>query len=264
MISVILPIYNAETYLDESIDSVLAQSYSNWELILVNDGSTDKSERIALKYKLKYNRISYFKQENKGVSSARNLGLSVMKGDFFCFLDADDLLPDKSLELRLGKLKTDKYDCVDGSINIFNEEIKNITGSYTPRFNGIPIIELVRLTGSCFFGITWLMRNKEDIIPFDESISHGEDLLFLIENYGLSQFTYTKEIVLYYRKGHNSAMSNLLGLERGYKSIYAKLKLDSQINSMDLSIMKLKVKKFMILDYLKRLNLVGVLRMIFW
>ena len=89
-------------------------------------------------------------------------------------------------------------------------------------------------------------------------------MLFLIENYGLSQFTYTKEIVLYYRKGHNSAMSNLLGLERGYKSIYAKLKLDSQINSMDLSIMKLKVKKFMILDYLKRLNLVGVLRMIFW
>ena len=92
--SVIIPIYNAGQYLDDAINSVISQTigFSNIELILVNDGSTDNSEDICMKYKEKYSNIIYVKQKNKGVSSARNKGLSLATGQYVNFLDADDLV----------------------------------------------------------------------------------------------------------------------------------------------------------------------------
>ena len=89
LISVIIPFYNAEKYLEETIRSVLYQSYSNWELILINDGSTDASENIVHPF-LSDPRIKYFKQLNAGVSVARNKGMELSSGKFLAFLDADD------------------------------------------------------------------------------------------------------------------------------------------------------------------------------
>ena len=89
-ISVIVPFFNAEKYLDSCIRSVLEQTYSNWELILIDDGSTDKSGIIADEYMRRDTRIHVIHQENAGVSSARNRGLDVASGDYISFLDADD------------------------------------------------------------------------------------------------------------------------------------------------------------------------------
>ena len=100
LVSVIMPVFNAEKWLRYAIDSVLDQHYKHIELLVINNGSTDKSHEHILSYQDQ--RIRYFhQQKNMGVSAARNIGLNHMTGDFFCFLDADDLMPEKAILSRL-------------------------------------------------------------------------------------------------------------------------------------------------------------------
>ena len=98
MISIIIPAYNAADYLAQTIESVLNQTYSDFELILIDDGSTDRTREIIKDYQCKDARIKYFYKENGGVSSARNLGLQKATGDFVSFLDSDDLWDRRFLE----------------------------------------------------------------------------------------------------------------------------------------------------------------------
>ena len=95
MISIIIPVYNTQQYLPRCIDSILSQSFTDFELLLIDDGSTDGSGKICDAYAEKDNRIRVFHKENGGVSSARNLGLNEAQGEWICFVDSDDeLLPD--------------------------------------------------------------------------------------------------------------------------------------------------------------------------
>ena len=98
-ISVVIPIYNAEKYLTKCLDSVTSQTYDNLEIILVNDGSTDKSLEICEKYKDKDNRIILINKENKGVSSARNVGIEKSTGKYIIFIDADDYIEKDMFEV---------------------------------------------------------------------------------------------------------------------------------------------------------------------
>ena len=103
LISIIIPVYNAEKYLRQCLDSVLAQTYTNWECLLVDDGSKDSSGTICDEYASKDSRFKVFHKENGGVSSARNVGIDNMTGEFVSFIDADDLLYPSSLaELIVG------------------------------------------------------------------------------------------------------------------------------------------------------------------
>ena len=90
MISIIIPVYNAASYLDKCIESILHQKYKDFELLLINDGSTDNSGDICDAFALKDNRISVFHQQNQGVSAARNLGIEQAKGEWLQFIDSDD------------------------------------------------------------------------------------------------------------------------------------------------------------------------------
>lgn len=99
MISVIIPCYNQSHYLEECMASVLNQSYANWEAIIVNDGSVDNTDIIGRSLVLKDDRIRYFYQENSGVSSARNFGISQSNGEYILPLDADDVISDDYLSL---------------------------------------------------------------------------------------------------------------------------------------------------------------------
>lgn len=92
MISIIIPVYNADLYLSKCIDSVKFQTYTDWELILVDDGSKDQSGMICDEYAKQDHRITVIHQPNKGVSSARNAGMAIAKGVYLCFVDADDWL----------------------------------------------------------------------------------------------------------------------------------------------------------------------------
>ena len=99
LVSVIIPVYNSEKYIEQCVDSVLAQTWQNIEVIIIDDGSTDGSSDIVKKYES--DRVKIFSQENKGASSARNRGLTEVKGEFIQFLDADDILSSNKLAAQM-------------------------------------------------------------------------------------------------------------------------------------------------------------------
>ncbi|MBQ3914697.1 MAG: glycosyltransferase family 2 protein, partial [Paludibacteraceae bacterium] len=91
LVSIITPLYNGERFIAQTIESVLTQTYTEWEMLIINDGSTDKSEEIALSYAEKDNRIRVYSQPNGGSASARNHGIRRAKGRYIALLDSDDL-----------------------------------------------------------------------------------------------------------------------------------------------------------------------------
>lgn len=125
LVSIIVPIYNAERFLVLSIDSVLAQSYQAFELLLLNDGSTDNSAQICDEYAKRDARIRVFHTENSGVSSARNLGLDNARGEYVMFLDADDFWCDNNFLANLVTLAENNHlDVIRGEYKAVNEQGK--------------------------------------------------------------------------------------------------------------------------------------------
>lgn len=109
-ISIVVPIYNVETYLKECIDSILNQTYSNIEVILVDDGSTDNSGKMCDQYKMQDNRICVLHKENGGLSDARNVGINQAKGKYIAFVDSDDVVADDMIEYLFSMINTYKAD----------------------------------------------------------------------------------------------------------------------------------------------------------
>ena len=110
MISVIVPVYNVEEYLEECLDSIQCQTYSNIEVILVNDGSTDHSQDICERYCKQDPRFRLINQANKGLSGARNRGMTESKGEFITFVDSDDVLKDDMLEQLLKHMTSEEME----------------------------------------------------------------------------------------------------------------------------------------------------------
>lgn len=121
-ISIILPVYNVAKYLKTCLESILSQTFSNFELICINDGSSDKSLKILEEYKLKDDRILIIDKENGGLSSARNVGLDNAKGEFICFIDADDWISFDMLEKLYHNITHFNSDIVFCSVHLFDEK----------------------------------------------------------------------------------------------------------------------------------------------
>lgn len=122
LISVIVPVYNVEDYLDRCIDSIIKQTYKNIEIIIVDDGSTDKSKNICEKYKKKDKRIKLYKTTNKGSSYARNYAIKKSKGKYLAFVDSDDYIENNMIEILYNNLIKEKADI---SCCTFYEVYKN-------------------------------------------------------------------------------------------------------------------------------------------
>lgn len=121
-VSIIIPVYNVENYLSECLDSVLAQDYDNYEVILINDGSTDKSLNIANNYISKFNdKLKIISQSNFGQSSARNCGLKIAVGDYIYFLDSDDYINDNTLSRCVKVFLLHDVDVVFFDVLAFND-----------------------------------------------------------------------------------------------------------------------------------------------
>lgn len=112
LVSIIMPAYNASNYIQESIDSVIAQTYLNWELLIVDDGSTDATSEIIKRNILKDNRIKLFFQENSNQAIARNLGISKSKGELLAFLDSDDVWLSNKLKVTLENFDSEVFDLI--------------------------------------------------------------------------------------------------------------------------------------------------------
>ena len=102
-ISIIIPIYDVESYLRKCLDSIIEQSFPYFELLLINDGSTDASAQICQEYVEKDDRIRYFEKENGGVSSARNFGIKHSRGEYITFIDSDDWVEPNYLEIFISR-----------------------------------------------------------------------------------------------------------------------------------------------------------------
>ena len=134
-ISVIIPVYNTGKYIKKCVDSVIAQNYENYEIIIVNDGSTDNSEEVIQDYVSKYPQIIMsFKTENNGLSAARNYGIRKATGDYICFVDSDDYLSNDLFE-ELKVYMEKSYDLIKYKLISVDEE-----GSEIARFDG-PVFE---------------------------------------------------------------------------------------------------------------------------
>lgn len=138
-ITVIVPVYNVEHYLNKCLDSILKQTYQNLEIIVVNDGSTDNSGEICQEYAQKDNRITYVEQENGGLSDARNAGLERMTGSYVTFVDSDDWIEQDYVEVLYNKLTEYQADVSVGNYYSYNED----EGMYYFHINGDSYYEKV-------------------------------------------------------------------------------------------------------------------------
>lgn len=184
-ISIIIPVFNAESYIERCINSILIQTYQNWELILVNDGSTDTSLQLCKKYHNIDNRIIVIDKVNEGVSKARNLGIKIAKGEYITFIDADDYV-EKDFLASLICYKS--FDFVSLSHRRFGKEncIKTLDKDYSFSLpNNFSNIISQKNNISLFILYPWAKLFKVDIIKrfkiqFCENLKLAEDSLFVI------------------------------------------------------------------------------------
>ena len=122
LVSIIMAAFNSEVYISESIKSVVDQSYSNWELLIINDGSSDNTLNVSKSFS--DSRIRIFDQKNMGVSAARNVGLINMTGQYLCFLDADDVMPKNSIKSRMNIFhQYPDISFIDGIVIYMNDDM---------------------------------------------------------------------------------------------------------------------------------------------
>ena len=219
LISIVIPVFNAEKYIKQCIDSVLAQTYDNYEIIIVNDGSTDKTGELIDYYSKKYNRIHYYLKQNGGVSSARNYGIDKSSGDYICFIDADDIIENIYLETLYYAMQG-IADCSVGGFKYINvtkekeitvlpikEEIKNLNDSILD-FLDYEKPDWQRYMVNRLFKKSIINYNQ---LKFREDIFFKEDGLFLIDYLCASNglVGYANKVIYYYRQNHDSALGSL-------------------------------------------------------
>lgn len=183
LISVILPVYNSENTISETINSILEQSYDNFEIIIVNDGSSDKSENI-IKEKMKDKRIIYIKNDNHGVSYSRNYALNIARGEYITFIDSDDIYKKNYLEELYQTIELNNADLAICSYTYFNCKEKNIY--HGKDFISSEKNEVIEELYPTFFNQLWnkiylTSIIKENNLCFDEDKSIAEDLIFNIK-----------------------------------------------------------------------------------
>lgn len=253
-VSIITPAYNAARYLPQAVASVLEQSFQDWELIIINDGSTDATRDYL--DTLTDPRIRVIHQENGGVSRARNAGLECARGAFVTFMDADDALPRESLAARLAFFgKHPDVSVVDGRFLIkdaaldvtLGERVGGNKGTYFPR--------LIRLDSTVFFNVAVMVRRAAvGQARFQPGLSHCEDLLFLLQAANQHAWIYgsVEEPVYCYRKSPTSAMSNLDGLESGYLKLYKSCQLLTDATPADLAYLYRRIRRILVRSWVRR------------
>jgi len=177
MVSVIIPVYNGERTIKKAIESVFFQNYKDWEIIIVDDGSTDKTSQIIKE--LKSEKIRYFYQKNQGRSKARNKGILLAKGEYIAFLDSDDVWLEEHLQKEIKVLESHpNVSLVYSEVEIIGEDgnIFPMGPNWKPkRYSGLPLNQLIEENFIPFSSS--LVRKKcfEEIGLFDSDMEPSED-----------------------------------------------------------------------------------------
>ena len=243
LISIVIPVYNAEKYLEQCLNSIKNQTYKNFEVILVNDGSIDNSESICKVFVESDTRFRYYLKANGGASSARNLGLDNAQGKYITFIDADDWVDENHLEVLINNIKENNSDMAVSSIKKFDNvsrfkfRVYSNQEKYLLNYNKLNREEflvilprLIHASNSYKIAVSKLFK-KELLsdVRFDESIVYGEDLEFFFKIYNnISSISYVDEVTYVYRL-HNERTSSKFNQQYVeqvlliYKKIYEKI-----------------------------------------
>ena len=223
-VSIIIPAYNVAPYIGETLASVMAQSFTDYEVIVVNDGSSDETEAALEPFRA---RIVYLRQENRGVSAARNTALRVARGRYIALLDSDDIwLPDY-LKMLVARLESDRR--VDVCY-------PNAVSFGVPRWEGVlfmdtypsrePVTFEKLLTRECVVFISTMFRREaaEIVGGFDETLTECEDFdLWLRMAQRGFRFSFTTEPLVHYRRRAGSLSSDEARMPRTLIKVYEKV-----------------------------------------
>lgn len=216
MISIVIPLYNVEKYVIECLDSISNQTYKDFELIIVNDGSTDRSSNIVQEYmKSGSMKIKLLHQKNAGVSAARNRGLDEAEGDYICFIDPDDMVAPNYLEKMVNTFEGNKCDLV---ICGFKSVPENLSiDEYTFSQQEIEVFDSYEALKKFLYhevvsGVCFIMVRKELLdkgkLRFTEGYRYSEDLEMIWKMLACSNtVAYDKTQLYLYRLRNGSAMS---------------------------------------------------------
>lgn len=225
LISIVIPVYNAEKYLEQCLNSIKNQTYKNFEVILVNDGSIDHSESICMDFVKVDTRFKYFTKVNGGASSARNFGLDNVTGDYITFIDADDWVDENHLEVLINNIKDNNSDMAVSSIKKFdmsnnfhfrmysNQEKYLLNYNKLNREEFLVILPKLILANNSYKVAVSKLFKKELVtdVRFDESIIYGEDLEFFFKIYNnINSISYIDEVTYVYRL-HDERSSSKFG-----------------------------------------------------
>ncbi|MEI3394172.1 MAG: glycosyltransferase family 2 protein [Clostridia bacterium] len=203
-ISVIIPVYNVEKYLARCLNSIIKNTYKNIEIILVNDGSKDKSQEIIDKYKNKYGNIIKAKeQENKGPAEARNVGIEMASGEYLMFIDSDDFIKEDYIENYVKTLKEADYDLVAGGYH------KWIDGkiTYTIALQDEPWAKFMIMGPyTKLYKKSFLQENNIKFVK----VNIGEDIYFNLQVNALAKKVKIIDYVGYYWYTNNESISNTM------------------------------------------------------
>lgn len=209
-VSVIVPVYNVEKYLDKCLDSVVNQTFNNYEIIIINDGSPDNSEAIIKKFLKKYpQKIKYYKKENGGLSDARNMGILKSSGKYLMFVDSDDYIAEDMIEKLYNCIQTQNSDlaiCNFIRINPAGKEIKNY--NYNPGATNLIDNKRILLNQPTACN---KMYKKElfNIMRFDVG-KYYEDLRLISKLYLLcNKISFIDDFCYYYIERTNSIMKDI-------------------------------------------------------
>ena len=226
LISIIMPVYNSDAFLEDTIKCVLKQTYQNWELVIVNDGSTDNSQKIINAYKTE--KVISIQRENKGLATTRNDAIRAAKGDYFALLDSDDLWAERKLEQQLQSMIENDSDLsftefkefsdvqkFDKGDKIYNQEAsENIEKDL---FDAIITQKIIPAPSSVMFP-----RRIIDKVLFCETFRYVEDLDFYLQIYkaGFRKFHVINECLTYHRMHENNLSSNKEKMIDGLMNAY--------------------------------------------
>lgn len=253
-VSIIIPAYNQEKYISECLNSVIKQTLTDWECIVVNDGSTDSTKEIVLSYADHYPKIRMIEQSNKGLSSARNTGLRQAKGAYIQFLDSDDAISKNKLKVQLDVLTqttslalsyTDYYYSVENDLTVkfsrlhlppkfrSTNHLHDLISKWENKMS-IPI--------HCFLFDSKIF--KEYNLLFDEKLINHEDWDFLMNLFRLNPIIFYIDQKLAIYRLHESSMARYrLSMKNGFLQAIRKQQLFFPKNSTEQKLLARKRKQ---------------------
>lgn len=230
LVSVIMPTYNCAKFIEETIKTVIAQTYKNWELIIVDDCSKDNTQEIVEKLKLQDNRINYFKFEtNQGAAMARTKAMEMAKGNYMAFLDSDDLWVEDKLEKQLKFMNENNYNFTCTAYEQIDERGKELGKTIKTKTK----VNYNRLLLDCPVGNSTVMYNVDNLGKFKvPNIRKRNDDALWLQILKKEKYIYgMNEVLMKYRIRQNSISSNKLDLIKYHWQLYREIEHLSVVRS---------------------------------